>query len=75
MIELSAEEKQAILMSDEFHKFFDRSTRLIERAMCEDYQRYTLPNQNKRSLGKLCLSQNYLFMLFDGIAFDSSNIF
>jgi len=38
VIELSAEEKQAILMSDEFHKFFDRSTRLIERAMCEDYQ-------------------------------------
>ena len=54
MIELSQEEKQAILMSDEFHKFFDRSTRLIERAMCEDYQRYI--TNNKRSLGKLCLS-------------------
>ena len=54
VIELSAEEKQAILMSDEFHKFFDRSTRLIERAMCEDYQRYI--TNNKRSLGKLCLS-------------------
>ena len=47
MIELSAEEKQAILMSDEFHKFFDRSTCLIERAMCEDYQRY-ITNKNKR---------------------------
>ena len=25
-------------MSDEFHKFFDRTTRLMERAMCEDHQ-------------------------------------
>ena len=26
------------MMSDEFHKFFDRTTRLMERAMCEDHQ-------------------------------------
>ena len=25
-------------MSDDFHKFFDRTTRLMERAMCEDHQ-------------------------------------
>ena len=49
-MELSAEEKQAILMSDEFHKFFDRSTRLIERAMCEDYQRYTLPTRTREAM-------------------------
>lgn len=36
--ELSQEEKEAIMMSDEFHKFFDRTTRLMERAMCEDSQ-------------------------------------
>lgn len=36
--ELSQEEKEAIMMSDEFHKFFDRTTRLMERAMCEDHQ-------------------------------------
>ena len=47
-MELSAEEKQAILMSDEFHKFFDRSTRLIERAMCEDYQRYITNNKRPK---------------------------
>ena len=26
------------MMSDDFHKFFDRTTRLMERAMCEDHQ-------------------------------------
>ena len=36
--ELSQEEKEAIMMSDDFHKFFDRTTRLMERAMCEDHQ-------------------------------------
>lgn len=34
--ELSGEEKEAILMSEDFHKFFDRSARWMERAMCED---------------------------------------
>ena len=38
MAELSQEEKEAIMMSDDFHKFFDRTTRLMERAMCEDHQ-------------------------------------
>ena len=36
--ELSQEEKEAIMMSEDFHKFFDRTTRLMERAMCEDHQ-------------------------------------
>ena len=35
---LSQEEKEAIMMSEDFHKFFDRTTRLMERAMCEDHQ-------------------------------------
>ena len=34
--ELSEEEKQVIIMSDEFHRFFDRSTRLVERAIWEE---------------------------------------
>ena len=38
VVELSQEEKEAIMMSDDFHKFFDRTTRLMERAMCEDHQ-------------------------------------
>jgi dynein intermediate chain len=34
--DLSDEEKQKIMMSDDFHKFFDRSSRLVERALYED---------------------------------------
>ncbi|XP_013381208.1 cytoplasmic dynein 1 intermediate chain 2 isoform X2 [Lingula anatina] len=34
--ELSEEEKQQIMMSEDFVRFFDRSTRLIERALAED---------------------------------------
>nr|CAG4640756.1 EOG090X03UT [Eulimnadia texana] len=33
--ELSEEEKQMILMSEEFHRFFDKSTRIVERALSE----------------------------------------
>lgn len=31
--ELSEEEKRHIIMSEEFHKFFDRATRITERAL------------------------------------------
>ncbi len=34
--ELSEEEKQVIMMSEEFHRFFNRSTRLVERALWEE---------------------------------------
>ncbi|CAB4064428.1 DYNC1I [Lepeophtheirus salmonis] len=34
--ELSEEEKQVIMMKEDFQKFFDRTTRLVERALCED---------------------------------------
>ena len=34
--ELSEEEKQVMMMSDTFQKFFDRATRVVERALCED---------------------------------------
>ncbi|XP_066977019.1 cytoplasmic dynein 1 intermediate chain-like isoform X35 [Macrobrachium rosenbergii] len=34
--ELSDEEKQMLMMTEEFHTFFDRSTRIVERALCED---------------------------------------
>ena len=49
--ELSQEEKEAIMMSDEFHKFFDRTTRLMERAMCEDHQSLFVDYT-----GKICLT-------------------
>lgn len=35
MIELSDEQKEHILNSGEFSKFFDKATRLMERALCE----------------------------------------
>lgn len=35
VIELSEEQKQHILNSGEFSKFFDKATRLMERALCE----------------------------------------
>lgn len=34
--ELSEEEKQQILLSEDFQRFFDRSTRIVERALYED---------------------------------------
>ena len=34
--ELSEEEKQKIVLSEEFQRFFDRSTRLVERALWEE---------------------------------------
>uniref|UniRef100_A0A2R5LH49 Putative cytoplasmic dynein intermediate chain n=1 Tax=Ornithodoros turicata TaxID=34597 RepID=A0A2R5LH49_9ACAR len=33
--ELSEEERQQILLSEDFHMFLDRSARVIERALCE----------------------------------------
>ncbi|KAG7156489.1 Cytoplasmic dynein 1 intermediate chain 2-like 1 [Homarus americanus] len=33
---LSDEEKQMLMMTEEFHSFFDRSTRVMERALAED---------------------------------------
>ena len=35
VIELSEEQKQHILNSGEFSRFFDKATRLMERALCE----------------------------------------
>ncbi|XP_069163761.1 cytoplasmic dynein 1 intermediate chain 2-like isoform X4 [Procambarus clarkii] len=34
--ELSDEEKQMLMMTEEFHSFFDRTTRVMERALAED---------------------------------------
>ncbi|XP_020906072.1 cytoplasmic dynein 1 intermediate chain 2, partial [Exaiptasia diaphana] len=36
VIELSDDQKEQILNSQEFGKFFDKATRLMERALCED---------------------------------------
>ncbi len=41
MIELSEEEKQQIMASEDFQKFFDRSTRVIERALSEKIDMFT----------------------------------
>nr|XP_015927022.1 cytoplasmic dynein 1 intermediate chain 2 isoform X1 [Parasteatoda tepidariorum] len=34
--DLSEEEKKQIMLREDFHQFFDRATRIIERALCED---------------------------------------
>ncbi|XP_022254640.1 cytoplasmic dynein 1 intermediate chain 2-like isoform X18 [Limulus polyphemus] len=34
--DLSEEEKQQIMMSEEFHSFFDKASRIVERALYED---------------------------------------
>lgn len=34
--ELSEEEKKQIMLREDFHQFFDRASRIIERALCED---------------------------------------
>lgn len=34
--DLSEEEKKQIMMSEEFHSFFDRTTRILERALTEE---------------------------------------
>ncbi|XP_048727071.1 cytoplasmic dynein 1 intermediate chain 2-like isoform X19 [Ostrea edulis] len=36
VLELSEEEKKQILMSDDFHTFFNKTTRIVERALDED---------------------------------------
>jgi dynein intermediate chain len=36
VIELSEDQKGQILNSQEFGRFFDKATRLMERALCED---------------------------------------
>lgn len=38
--ELSEEEKRKIINSDEFCQFFDRTSRVIERALAEDVRSY-----------------------------------
>lgn len=35
VIQLTDEERDAIMRSDRFHRFFDRASRLIERALDE----------------------------------------
>ncbi|XP_063227712.1 cytoplasmic dynein 1 intermediate chain isoform X23 [Bacillus rossius redtenbacheri] len=39
--ELSEEEKQMIILSEEFQRFFDRATRIMERALSESVDIYT----------------------------------
>ena len=54
--ELSEEEKQVIVMSEDFQRFFDRSTRLVERAIWEEPNVFidytgTFRGGNKETLG------------------------
>ena len=35
IVELSEEEREKILSSSEFQNFFDRASRMMERAICE----------------------------------------
>ncbi|KAK7864842.1 hypothetical protein R5R35_012491 [Gryllus longicercus] len=39
--ELSEEEKQMIILTEEFQRFLDRSARIMERALCESVDIYT----------------------------------
>lgn len=42
--EISDEEKQMLMMTEDFHQFFDHATRIVERALAEDndiYQDYS----------------------------------
>lgn len=39
--ELSEEEKQMIILSEEFQHFVDRAGRIMERALCESVDIYT----------------------------------
>ena len=38
--EFSEEEKKVLMMTENFHEFFNRSTRLVERALAEDDHLY-----------------------------------
>ena len=40
MVDLSEEEKKQLMMTEEFHAFFDRTTRIIERALTENSDIY-----------------------------------
>ncbi|XP_066993345.1 cytoplasmic dynein 1 intermediate chain isoform X7 [Anabrus simplex] len=39
--ELSEEEKQMIILTEDFQRFFDRAARVMERALCESVDIYT----------------------------------
>lgn len=41
MRELSEEEKQMIILSEDFQRFMDRAGRIMERALCESVDIYT----------------------------------
>lgn len=41
MRELSEEEKQMVILSEDFQRFIDRAGRLVERALCESVDIYT----------------------------------
>nr|CDS25773.1 Dynein intermediate chain [Hymenolepis microstoma] len=40
LVELTEEQKQQMLLSEGFRSFFDRSSRIVERALCEKSQFY-----------------------------------
>jgi len=51
--DLSEEEKQMILMTENFQDFFDKSSRIIERALCEQvdlFVDYTGASETKNNM-------------------------
>lgn len=46
VVELTEEQKQQMLLSEGFRSFFDRSARVVERALCEKDQFYQNYLQN-----------------------------
>ena len=65
--ELSEEEKHAVMMSQPFQKFFDRATKIVERALSEDinvFLDYTGSYEDGEALedksgGKLSLNRHF----------------
>ena len=54
--DLSEEEKQQIITSPEFQTFFDRSTRIVERALTEEVSDRNMYSQMSTSLVFLAIT-------------------
>lgn len=63
--ELSEEEKQMIILSEEFQHFMDRSGRIMERALCESVDIYTDYSGILGDDGLWVLNNIFVFQLYN----------
>lgn len=59
---MSAEQRDKITASDEFMTFFDRASRLVERALCEPSDilfDYVSGSAEEGRWGRLCVRRAY----------------